>query len=409
VAPAASDIRTHRPTRCEISANPLYTSSSDAIQRPLLEVFVLATNDESLDPSPVSQVAVSVTRRSKAATPVAHSVALVDDEATVSKDASVQSGRRTVGESDQMSEAMARRDEDAALVARALAGDQVAFAELEARTAKALYGFIRSRVGHVDQDTGKFIANYQIVDDLVQKTWIDLLPRLASYDPSRALFATFATKQADFIVKRYRASAKRDNVLTSLEAGARGKSDPSGNTRFDPPTTPGGTGYPAPEDPVDVDVYDELVALIFATDSPPHQLIAFGFVKGLKWKPSRVAAELSDIALRALEPRFEVEYLEQSEIPPERITPSFARLRASLDLRFADAVSDPVTLKTYPALHDRIVGETTLADYYRKDPSADITQWWYAVTRRVIAEIDPRGTGPLAELLRQTQSESKKK
>ena len=370
---------------------------------------MLASCDELLDPGPPSHIAVSAAYRSETVEPVAHTAALVDDEATVSKDAPVLAGRRAGGESDQMSEAMAGRAEDAALVARALAGDQTAFAQLEARTTRALRGFFAPRVGRFDEETQKYIVNRQLVDDLIQKTWIELWPQLATYDPSRARFATFATNWAGFIVKRHRASAEYRGIEMPVDVAVGGEPDASGGDSFDRLPVQDDAGYPAPEDPVDVDVYDDLMSLIFATASPPHQLLAMGFVKGLEWKPGGVVAELSNIPLRTLEERFEADYLEQSEIPPERITPAFARLRARFKLRFADAVRDPVTLKTYPALHERIVGETTLADYFTDDPAPDVTQWWHAVRRRVIAEIERRATGPLAELLRQTQRHSKNK
>ena len=80
-------------------------------------------------------------------------------------------------------------------------------------------------------------------------------------------------------------------------------------------------------DPVTADVYDDLLSLTFATASPPHQLIAFGFAKAAEWKPRQIAAELSDVPLRALESRLEHTYLEQSELDDGRVVPAFAPLR----------------------------------------------------------------------------------
>jgi hypothetical protein len=137
-------------------------------------------------------------------------------------------------------------------------------------------------------------------------------------------------------------------------------------------------------------------------------LIAFGFVKAADWRPRQIAAELSDVPLQALEARLEQTYLDQSDLPEGRVRPAFALLRDNLDLRFDEVVRDATTLATYPALHGRVVGETTLADYYTGEPTADVTQWWYAVKRRVLAEVQRRSTGPLADLLRQAQRSSAK-
>jgi DNA-directed RNA polymerase specialized sigma24 family protein len=333
----------------------------------------------------------------------------VDDEAMVSDNAAVPAGQRGEEEPGQMSDVMAGRAEDAALVERALAGDQEAFAQLEARTDRALRSFFRTRVRRTDEVTGKYIPNTQAIDDLIQKTWIELWPQLASYDPARARFSTFATNWAGFIVRRYHASPEYQGRERPISRGRRDDADSDDDYNIDRLNARGEPVFPAPEDPVDADVYDNLVTLIFATASPPHQLLVMGFVKGLEWRPRQVAAELADSQLRALAARFEADYLEQSEIPSHRVSPAFAPLRENVERRFADAVHDPVTLKTYPALHDRVVGDTTLADYFTDDPAADITQWWYAVKRRVIAEILRRGTGPLADMLRETQRASKNK
>jgi hypothetical protein len=170
-----------------------------------------------------------------------------------------------------------------------------------------------------------------------------------------------------------------------------------------------GAGVEPPEDPVGAEVYDELLSLTFATNSPPHQLIAFGFAKAAEWKPRQIAAELSNVPLRALETRLEHSYLEHSDLEDARVLPAFEPLRNRLELRFDEAVRDPTTLATYPGLHAQIVGETTLSDYYTGEPTADVTQWWYAVKRRVLAEVQRRETGPLADLLRQAQRQSSRR
>jgi hypothetical protein len=158
-----------------------------------------------------------------------------------------------------------------------------------------------------------------------------------------------------------------------------------------------------PDDTIPAEVYDELLTVTFATASPPHQLIVFGFTKAADLKPRQIAADLSNVPLRVLAERLEQTYCEQSDLPDARIRPAFEPLRDGLERRFDEVVRDPTTLATYPNLHAQTVGETTLTDYYTGEPTANLTQWWHAVKRRVIADLQRRQDGPLAELLRQSQ------
>ena len=198
----------------------------------------------------------------------------------------------------------------------------------------------------------------------------------------------------------------REILLGSmLGAGSGRRGDDSDADQVDRIAQRGSAMEP-PEDPVGPDVYDDLLSLTFATNSPPHQLIAFGFAKAVEWRPRQIAAELSNLPLRTLESRLERSYLELSDLEDARVLPAFEPLRNRLEQRFDEAVRDPTTLATYPGLHDRIIGETTLSDYYTGEPTADVTQWWYAVKRRVLAEVQRRDSGPLADLLRQAQRQS---
>jgi DNA-directed RNA polymerase specialized sigma24 family protein len=296
--------------------------------------------------------------------------------------------------------------DDVALVARALAGDRDAFDALRAIAEGAVKGIIRMQVGRRDEH-GRQVVDRALVDDLVQTTWIQVWEKLSTYDPAVGRFVHFARYWASIMVRRYRDTPLgrgRERPLSDL-IGDADDGDESPADRLDRLDRSGGVTEP-PDDPVTADVYDDLLSLTFATASPPHQLIAFGFAKAAEWKPRQIAGELSDVPLRALESRLEQSYLEQSELDIGRVVPAFAPLRTRLEQRFDQAVRDPTTLATYPGLHARIVGETTLSDYFTGEPTADVTQWWYAVKRRVLAEIQRRDTGPLVDLLRQAQRQS---
>jgi DNA-directed RNA polymerase specialized sigma24 family protein len=338
-----------------------------------------------------------------AADAVADAAPLVDHEGTVRGEASParQPSEREPGR-------MESGPDDAALVARALAGDQQAFDELRAAAERAVRGTVRMQVGRFEEN-GTFFVDHALVDDLVQTAWVQIWQKLDTYDPSVGRFIHFARYWARIMVRRYRDTPAGRGVETPLSAvlsgGADAEADDSDADRLDRMARRGGAIEP-PEDPVGADVYDELLSLTFATNSPPHQLIAFGFAKAAEWRPRQIAAELSNVPLRTLETRLERSYLERSDLEDARVLPAFEPLRNRLEQRFDEAVRDPTTLATYPGLHARIVGETTLADYYTGEPTADVTQWWYAVKRRVLAEVQRRDSGPLADLLRQAQRQS---
>jgi DNA-directed RNA polymerase specialized sigma24 family protein len=328
---------------------------------------------------------------------VAPIVPRVDHETTANGDAPAWLG----GRAEKGQASMGDGADGAAVVARALAGDQEAFGLLQASAERVVRGFVRPRV-RTDEDA----------DDLLQDLWVQIWQKLSTYDPARASFPTFAKFWADLLVRRYWASPRgRRLELAASGLGGDpedGEEDASGTDRLDRLANQGGGIYPPPDDPVDADVYDDLLRVTLATASPPHQLVAFGFVKAANWRPRRIAAELSSVPLRALVQALEVAYREQSELPAERIAPAFAPLRDRIEQRFDEAVRDATTLSIYPALHQRIVGETVLTDYYTGDPTADITQWWYAVKRRVLAEVQRRPPDALAGLLRRTVQPSRR-
>ena len=276
------------------------------------------------------------------------------------------------------------------LAARARAGERDAFDRLHDMYAKAIYGFVRVR-----------LANDADAQDLVQETWLQVWQKLPTYDPDRASFVTFVKYWASVLLLRaYDRRDRRRGVEVLVHDLIRHNPDLTGEEgvgdildRLTSHTTPSA-------EPVQLaEVYAELLHATFGSPSPPHQLIAFGFIKALGWPPRRVAAELSDAALDGVERQLEQAYVEDSQLPDQQVRPSFDLLRHRMHLRFGEAVADRKTQATYPHLADHVVGETRLRDYYTgDDPTTDLTQWWYAVHRRVRGEVQRTTVGALGEL-----------
>jgi RNA polymerase sigma factor (sigma-70 family) len=279
------------------------------------------------------------------------------------------------------------------LVAQARAGDHVAFDRLHALYERAIVGFVRVRV-----------ANDEDAYDVVQDTWLQVWQKLSTYDPARASFVTFVKYWAGVLLLRaYERRDRRRGVEVLAQdlvkrfpelADTDGVSD-----ILDRLAT---TADQQSEPPPPTDAYDELLRATFASPSPPHQLVAFGLIKCLGWTPRRVASEVADVALDACTQRLERGYLDISQLPDQQVRPAFDVLRERLKLRFGEAVGDAKTQSTYTRLKDRVVGETCLRDYFTgDDPAADLTQWWYAVYRRVRGEVQRRSEGPLYRLAAQ--------
>lgn len=286
--------------------------------------------------------------------------------------------------------------DEATLIDRAKQGDPEAFSELYGRYDRQIYGFIRVRAGNEDD-----------AQEIAQKTRIVVWGRMPTYDPDRSSFPWFAKKSSGFVLlQHFAAKKKRSKVevifseliarFPELEEDAEVEAIIS---RLAVQEEPPEENEDEEEHNLDK-VYEELLCSTFNGPSPPHQLIAFGFVKLLAWTPREVVAKLSDIALRELEERLETDYVNKSQLPKDRVEPCFRQLRENLDRSLRDTVTEKRTLDTYPHLHARIVGDTTLRDYYTKqavEGQADnIVKWWDAVTRRVRKEVQKEAPQPPA-------------
>lgn len=134
--------------------------------------------------------------------------------------------------------------------------------------------------------------------------------------------------------------------------------------------------------------YDKLLRLAFGSCSPPHQLIALGFVKLLEMKPQQIVKELSHEPLRKLATRLEKDYVQRSQLSPERVGPHFQPLHEKLERPFPEIVTEQRTLDTYPQtnfsrLYDRPSGDTALEDYRTGGLEDNISKWCDSVMRRV--------------------------
>jgi hypothetical protein len=151
------------------------------------------------------------------------------------------------------------------------------------------------------------------------------------------------------------------------------------------------------------EAYGELLRLTFNGTSPPHQLLTFGFVKLLGWKPRAVVASFSSVILCELEERLETAYSNRTQLKEDVVAACFAQLQKQMRETFGEVVKEPIIRKTYPHLLAYVVGTTTLQQYFTEpdeEGQADnIVKWWAAVRRRAWKEVQRLTHGPLFELL----------
>jgi DNA-directed RNA polymerase specialized sigma24 family protein len=238
-----------------------------------------------------------------------------------------------------------------------------AFDSLHERLEKVVLGYIRARLNERDDPAD--------ADDIAQDAWEAVRTGLAEYNPARAPFHAWVKQQALYAIRRY---GQRKEYRRKVEV-------------FDTEEEGEAIDLPAPDWGDAAEGYARLLAALGRSSSPPHQIVAFGFCKLLGWPPRRIAAELSAPPLADLVGRLEDGYLDTSRLPEWLVQRCLAPLQDRMTLRFAAAVTDRKTLATYPSLHDRIIGATTFTDYYTDEPTADITQWWWAVKRRVLSDV----------------------
>jgi DNA-directed RNA polymerase specialized sigma24 family protein len=275
--------------------------------------------------------------------------------------------------------------DDLTLIARAVEGDNEAVTQLMAKHGKAVRGMIRARV---NSDTD--------AEDVWQQTWAEVCKKLPIFDPARAPFEAMLKFWAWIMIKRYRDDLGTDgNVILFSELESQYK-DGDGELEVEEilARRGGDAGIGHQPDPGLPEEFDGLLRLVFLTESPPHQLLAFLLVKLLEWKPAEVVDEVSDKPLSELAAWLERELLTIFGKHGAVLEECFKHLEPMLqpDRTLSEVLVDPRTRKTYQNLLDRVVCGTALRDYYNPDPSEqhstdgcaeNVTNWCVSVQRRV--------------------------
>jgi RNA polymerase sigma factor (sigma-70 family) len=284
-----------------------------------------------------------------------------------------------------MSERQLRESELIAQIVRAphpyTESDSLAAGELWEMHKGRVFGFIKARTRNVDA-----------AEDLLQETAIKVWEHLPRFDPGRGCFEAFARFWAGIVLMQYYHKLREWNRLFILfsDLAARFPSLPeepeaeeviAGLSRISPPDTPEESGIRA-------EIREWMLGEVFNGDTPPHQVIAWGFVKLLGWEAEQIVGAFSPRLLRDLGWELEEDCIQVDQLPAARVRACFHKFRQNLERKLNEVLKEGRTRNTWRHLLSRIAGETLLREYYTDsdDPAQNIRQWYSSVWRSVVKE-----------------------
>ncbi len=273
------------------------------------------------------------------------------------------------------------RDEEIALTQRVEGGDREAWGTLHQHFIAALTGFIAARIGNTED-----------AEDLAQECFLRARQTIerGSYNSAYRVY-TFLRSIAVHVIASYwerrsvRAMAASDTEsteeLTSDESAA---ADP----RFAPKEVSlEGREYLTNIPPDEIGGLErlELLRLIFLCCAKPHQLVAFGLMTILEWRPRELLAERADCSLgelareffdgyhASLAPFISQERFQQAYCPPlvEKLRKPLADVYAEHE--YAEVVANRGSTK---------VEDVPLKMFFGRDSSASLSDWCDKVKRR---------------------------
>jgi len=117
----------------------------------------------------------------------------------------------------------------------------------------------------------------------------------------------------------------------------------------------------------------------------PYEDGGFDTSGKMAWPPRRIVKELSDIPLWKLCKNFQGTYCQESSLPEAVIDACFGLLNVKMYVKVNEVInpSDQNARKRWAGILNERVGETTLRDYFGKQPEDNIANWSYQVLRRV--------------------------
>lgn len=240
---------------------------------------------------------------------------------------------------------------------------------------KRLVGWLRARVGNFDD-----------AEDLAQRAWIEVLQHRDSFDPEKGTFWTFAKIWAGFVLRRHWRERARLPIPGGDRIDVHGDGDGAAASGHDDP-------------PPEVHLFHQMLRVALSCRRLPHEIVVFGFVKLLQWKPRRVVEVGAPLTVAEALALLAAEYHRDVPLPDVRGT--FSSLEERLESPLGSCDVDPRVLAPYAHLRARPAASIRFEELFAttSNPEEAVTRWWAAVVRVVEADLLRLCDGPLAEWL----------
>jgi DNA-directed RNA polymerase specialized sigma24 family protein len=133
-----------------------------------------------------------------------------------------------------------------------------------------------------------------------------------------------------------------------------------------------------PREEFDETVRRELLRLAFSCCAKPHQLLAFGFVKLLDWKPKEMVEEVSDWLMKELARKFFEDFydfvepvIDQQTFFEDIVTPLGRKVNGLVEIIYVEEEYEEIRTE----FQGRPSGEIKLKKFYGKVPSHSWSDW----------------------------------
>ena len=256
-------------------------------------------------------------------------------------------------------------------------GNAEGWERLHSMYSPRLRGFLRARASR-SEDT----------EEILQAAWSLITDKILTFDPARSSFLGWAKIWARYAAMRYYEKRSRPSFdalhqeLVSLGPDAENIINLRALA-----LSPEEALLRDEEEDLRRHEVERVFRAVFEGSSPPHQLIAFGYVSLLGWAPRKFVLECSGASLHSLVR--DLDYLLSQQIDENmRNRLSLSTLERKMVLSVREVMSSPRSQAIYSDLLDRQVGRTSMQDYYREEaPALSVSHWSFDVRRRTLASL----------------------
>lgn len=270
------------------------------------------------------------------------------------------------------------------LIERIHNGDKNAYNQLCKKYEKSIKRFISFNV---------LIA--EDVDDIFQSGWKYFLEKdyISKYDSSKGSFYNYLAKNFRWHIRNYykvpEYKKKFEQMLSDINGNNSKVCNPEKEMMLIKNYFYGNQGVKfEPEKHLfQVELFDMLLKAILLDGGQPHQCIVTCFSKYLMWAPIDIEKELSRLSLYDLSERLRNDTKKVSEknnlVFRKETERTFNKFIKKLNKKVGYFVKKNNRKDIDESLLKKVVGCTSLCDYFKRNPSHNLSVWSNRVLKRV--------------------------